>query len=177
MRNKLLLSVSVALMIGVGIYFNTTKDPNEAEPSESVSLAAPSAATAALAESEPQTSTSEAPANESLQEKINKYKTDKGAEYREELAKDPHQTPDVAIHSALELGEIFDKVKTESEAKQAFEFFSNCVSKESIVALQTSCLRYAKRLSDNYSSLQSLWPSLEASASNEAKDILKFDKR
>lgn len=177
MNQRVVYTVSLLILAGVVIYFTTSR-PTEA-PTPTVSASADVDAvveTPAPVEDIESIQTSVQKTTESLQQKIKNYKTDKGQEYREQLERNPHQTPPVALVSALKLGDIFDGVKTESEAVEAFDLYSKCVSQESVVALQTTCLRYAKRLAQTYDTLSKKWPALEASASPEAKDILKFGK-
>jgi hypothetical protein len=174
MKRNLLLLVGVFALGSAVLYYSTgpvvVKTPGMPQPhsgfSEETSAPLPTPAAPPL-----QTTT----LTETLREKIEKYKPGKDTEYRKALEENPHQTPPVVLVSAIELSEIFHRVKTESEATEAFEFFSNCVSKEGVIALQTSCLRYAKKLTQSYPSLRSQWSGLEASASNEAKEILKLD--
>lgn len=181
MKKKTSLFTLSFILVGGFVYYSTSdKANNEPQQAPAISpvvhLTAPSTeGVAAPTKAAPSVPSKKS--NEPLKNKIEKYKIGKGADYRAELEKNPHQTPDVAIASALELGEIFDGVKNETDAGQAFGFFANCVAIETVVSLQTSCLRYAKRLSENYSSIRALWPSLEASASREVKDVLKFDQR
>jgi hypothetical protein len=186
MKPKILFSVIVLFILGGVYYYNTSDDFNNKLPPVApitaldIHSTVNSAVTSKGAVEAPATPTPSIPAAkiaEPLKKKIGNYKVGKGAEYRAELEKNPHQTPDVAIISALELGEIFDDVKNETDAGQAFQFFAKCVATETVVSLQTSCLRYAKRLSENYPSVRALWPNLEASASDEVKDVLKFDQR
>ncbi len=190
MGKHLLLPLSVVLFIGVVIYSNNSDERNDrrgngqhqalprfpAVHSMPVDLSAEQTATPP-----PSIETVSLPSatasQDSLKAKIKNYKIGNGAEFREELTKDPHQTPTVTMAAALELGEIFDRVKNDNEASDAFQFFSSCVTKESVVSLQTSCLRYAKRLTQTYPTLRPQWSSLEGSASDEAKDILKYDKQ
>ncbi len=178
MQRKIFFSAVVLIMLGGAYYWNTSDGIKNGHPQVTktslpffTSTEAVEAPTAAVAESPDDTP------NEPLKSKIKNYKVGKGAQFRAELEKNPHQTPDTAVVSALELGEIFDGVKNDADADQAFHFFANCVSNETVVSLQTSCLRYAKRLSENYPSLRALWSNLEASASREVKDVLKFDNR
>ncbi len=178
MKQKIFFSIVLLVILGGAYYWNTPDGIKSGEPQVTntplplfTSTEAVEEGAAAVAGSPGDT------LNEPLTHKIKNYKVGKGAEYRAELEKNPHQTPDTAVVSALELGEIFDGVKNDTDADQAFQFFANCVNNETVVSLQTSCLRYAKRLSENYSSLRALWPSLEASASDEVRDVLKFDQR
>jgi hypothetical protein len=177
-RTRALLFLALVLT-GGALYFSTSDESDvHLQLTELQPAPTPPFATTEVVDTSPPLAPS-APSpkpGESLQSKIKNYKPGKGAEYRAELKKNPHQTPDVAIVAALELGEIFDGVKNERDAQKAFQFYATCVTKETVVALQTSCLRYAKRLSESYSALRSPWVTLEASASDEAKDILKFDK-
>ena len=178
MKRKIFFSVVLLFILAGAYYWNASDGIKDGRPQDAktplplftstAAVEAPTATTAVSPNNKP---------NEPLKYKIKNYTVGKGPKYRAELEKNPHQTPDTAVVSALELGEIFDAVKNETDADQAFRFFANCVAAETVVSLQTSCLRYAKRLSENYSSLRLLWPSLEASASREVRDVLKFDNR
>ncbi len=177
MNQRVVYSVGILIFVGVVIFFTSSRPAKAPTPK----IPTPTASEAVTETPRPAEDIQSSLTNlqkptESLQQKIKNYKTDKGQEYREQLERNPHQTPPVALISALKLGEIFDGVKTEKEALEAFDLYSKCVSEESVVALQITCLRYAKRLAQTYDTLSKKWPDLEASASPEAKDILKFGK-
>lgn len=110
-----------------------------------------------------------------IKNKITQFPQNISAEYEKSIAKEPHQTPNVVLQGALQLGEIFDLVKNEEEAQEAFVFFANCVAKENVVALQTACFRYARDLSKNYSSLAHDFASLEQKTSDSVLKIVRFD--
>jgi hypothetical protein len=110
-----------------------------------------------------------------IQDKIAQFPQNSGAEYEKSLAKDPHQTPEVVLQGALRLGEIYDLVKSEKEAQEAFDFFSTCVANENIIALQTACFRYARELSKNYPYLNESFLALEQKTSDTVLRIVRFE--
>lgn len=110
-----------------------------------------------------------------IQNKITQFPQNINANYEKSIAKEPHQTPEVVLQGALQLGEIFDLVKNEKEAGEAFDFFAKCVANENIVALQTACFRYARDLSKKYISLNDNFVSLEQKTSASILKIVRFD--
>ncbi|MBY0386073.1 hypothetical protein K2X05_13020 [bacterium] len=110
-----------------------------------------------------------------IQNKITQFPQDISAKYEKSIAKEPHQTPEVVLQGALQLGEIFDLVKNEKDASEAFDFFAKCVANENVVALQTACFRYARDLAKNYSSLNENFQSLEQKTSSTILKIVRFD--
>lgn len=111
-----------------------------------------------------------------LERTIAAFPKDTTTQYQKSLQEDPHQVPAATLHTALELGKIYDMVQTEKEARTAFTFFEQCVTSEKVRALQTSCFRYARSLAQNYSVLQFDFEKLEGQTSPDVLRIVQLDE-
>lgn len=110
-----------------------------------------------------------------LKKTIRSFPKNLTSQYEESLKKDPHQPPLNLIPSALELGKIFDLVRSEDEARTAFDFFNQCVTQEKVVAIQTACFRYARQLSQKYKTLESEFQKLRMNTSEDVLRVVQVD--
>lgn len=106
---------------------------------------------------EPESASSEAPTKStspSFAEKIKNSQIISNDEYRHQVQSNPHGTPPALINSALQLGQLFDAVKNESEASQFMSHLKNCLNADTPPSFKSTCYKYADQISLKYASLR-----------------------
>lgn len=91
----------------------------------------------------------------SFADKIKSSQVISNDEYRSQVQANPHGTPPALINSALQLGQLFDAVKNESEAAQFMSHLKNCLNADTPPSFKSTCYKYADQISQKYASLRS----------------------
>jgi hypothetical protein len=169
------IGILILVLVGVGIalysHQNSQTDIVSGATSEEAPSPIPSPSSQAISAITPRQQPSEA---ETQHLDVPNLK-----EVREQIAKDPHQTPPALLKFARDLAEKTEAAKRSPEkAKTLFETLENCLqggkdpSESTPVAAQTLCITTAEELTKLYpQEFSSRLKQLEENASPELKKI------
>ena len=136
-----------------------------------------------VTQAEPQSSTTESemarlPATTNLQNHIATFPKNVAEQYRQDLEENIHGTPKIVIQSVAKLHKIYEAIESENDASTAFQFFSGCTTdqKQNVVAIQTSCYRYAKLLAKKFPALEPNFQSLEQNTNNDVLRVVRLNQ-
>lgn len=95
-------------------------------------------------------------------------------QYRNEVASNSHTTPNSIKVASLKLGELYDQMDNEKEARRFINFTAECVQDHEVEAIQVLCLKYAEQTSRRYKSVRNKFKDIQDSASDRVKSLYKF---
>lgn len=128
------------------------------------------------------TAPAEAPsavATKSFSEQLKEVKVADTETARQEVAKNPHTTPNSVIATAIELHEVYLKISNESDAQLFLEKMQDCSKQDADTptSVKAHCLGYATEIGKKYPNLKSQAETIWASSTPEAQRIEKFTRK
>lgn len=142
----------------------SSQNPNPPHPTQPKPVEPPSAS---------------APVKKNFQQALKDMKLATIAQARKEVRENPHATPSSVIKSAIQLGETYDAVTSESDARAFMEHLEKCAEgkSEQTNTIRSTCIQYSERLAETYPDLRAQAERIRGSSTAEARELLDISRQ